>query len=231
MTLRRLVLFDIDGTLLDCGGQPRPLLVRAFEEVYGTAGAATTLDFAGKTDDQIVYESLTAAGRSENDVEEGLSRVKERYLDLLERRLDGRRMRLFDGVESLLEELDGRREVAVGLLTGNWEGGARIKLSRVGLDRFFSFGAFGDGCRRRNDLPPVGLARARVETGRSFEAAETLLVGDTPRDVACGRAHGISVLAVATGGHDRDELSRAGARWVVDDLTEAAPLLDGADPV
>lgn len=221
----RLLLFDIDGTLLDCGGQPRPLLVDALIRVYGTAGSAAECDFAGKTDDQIVHEAMADTGLSPERIEEGLGRAKDHYLVELERRLDRALIRLHAGVEDLLEQLAGRDDLALGLLTGNWEGGARTKLGKCGLDRFFAFGAFGDGHRDRRDLPPVALARAGEWSGRSFAAAETVIIGDTTRDVDCGRAHGIPVLAVATGSHDGARLAAAGADWVVDELGDASACL------
>ncbi len=134
-------------------------------------------------------------------------------------------MRLLSGVEELLAELADRDDFALGLLTGNWEGGARIKLERYGLGGYFAFGAFGDGCRDRRDLPPVALRRAGQWSGRSFRAEDALIIGDTTRDVECGRAHGISVLAVASGSHDAERLAAAGADWVVDDLEGAAACL------
>lgn len=221
----RLLLFDVDGTLLDCGGQPRSLLGAALAAVYGTGGAVDDCEFAGKTDDQIVHESLAAAGLSPARVEADLPRVKRRYLRELDRQLDRRRMRLLPGVAALLERLAGRRELTVGLVTGNWEGGARIKLDRYRLGRFFPFGAFGDGHRDRKQLPPVALRRAGEWAGRRFAPEETVIVGDTTRDVECGRAHGIRVLAVSTGRHGGARLAAAGADWVVEDLSRAPACL------
>ncbi len=221
----RLLLFDVDGTLLDCGGQPRPLLGAALAAVYGTAGAVDECDFAGKTDDQIVGDLLTAAGVPPERVESGWEEAKHGYLSRLEVGLDRRRMRLLPGVAAVLEALAARPDLELGLLTGNWERGARIKLGRYDLNRFFGFGAFGDGHRRREDLPPVALARARAKAGKSFDAERTVIVGDTAHDVRCARAHGIRCLAVATGSHSARRLQAAGAEHVVADLTAAADFL------
>lgn len=112
-----------------------------------------------------------------------------------------------------------------GLLTGNWREGAWIKLGCVGLEGFFAFGAFGDDALERADLLPVALERAARATGRTYSPGETLIVGDSVRDVACGRVHGARVLAVATGFTPAAELERAGADWVAADLPEAGRIL------
>jgi phosphoglycolate phosphatase-like HAD superfamily hydrolase len=129
-------------------------------------------------------------------------------------------MRLLPGVGEVLEELARRRDVLLGLVTGNWEPGARTKLSRFDLNRFFSFGAFGCDAVERSDLPPVALERAERIAGRSFRPEEALIVGDTVHDVACARAHGIPVIAVATGRTTAEALRAGGADRVVADLTE-----------
>jgi phosphoglycolate phosphatase-like HAD superfamily hydrolase len=124
-------------------------------------------------------------------------------------------------VREILSRLETRADVVLALLTGNWEPGARIKLSRFDLGRFFPFGAFGCDGADRNDLPPVALARALAATGRRFRPEETLIVGDSVNDVACAQAHGIPVLAVATGRTPAAALTAAGADWVVSDLLAA----------
>jgi phosphoglycolate phosphatase len=215
----RLILFDIDGTLLDCGPQVRPALVEALMEVFGTAGVHGTYDLAGRTDPRIVLDLLTAAGFSEEEVRARLPAVRATYIEKLERVLDRQGMRLHAGVCEALEELAARKDVVLGLLTGNWEPGARTKLSRFDLNRFFRFGAFGCDAIDRSDLPPVAFERAERLLGRRFDPKEALIVGDTLHDVACARAHGIPVLAVATGRTSAETLRAGGADRVVMDLT------------
>jgi phosphoglycolate phosphatase-like HAD superfamily hydrolase len=130
-------------------------------------------------------------------------------------------MRLLPGVERLLAGLAARRDLVIGLLTGNWERGARIKLARHALNRYFPFGSFGDERLEREELPPVAWRAAIDATGRRFAPAETLIVGDSRLDVACARAHGIPCLAVATGRTAAAALAAAGADWVVPDLEAA----------
>lgn len=221
----RLILFDVDGTLLKCGPQVRPIFAGAMVEVFGTAGDLDSYDFSGKTDQQIVLELLTATGLRPEDVLPDLPRMRERYLEALEQHLDRERMEVLPGVEELLAELAElaeRGRISLGLLTGNWRRGAEIKLGRFGLHRFFPFGAFADDAVDRNELPPVALERAAAATGRRFEPEDSLIVGDSVRDVECARAHGLRTLAVTTGWTSAERLRRAGAERVVESLSGLA---------
>lgn len=215
----RLILFDIDGTLLECGPQVRPILAEILTKVFGTAGEVETYDFAGRTDPGIVLDLLTEAGMPKEEILARLPEARRMYVERLERTLDRQRMRLLPGVLEVLEDLSRRQDVALGLLTGNWEPGARTKLSRFDLNRFFDFGAFGCDGVNRSELPPVALDRAERQLGRRFLPEETLIVGDTLHDVACAKAHGIPVLAVATGRTSAETLRDGGADRVVADLT------------
>jgi phosphoglycolate phosphatase len=222
----RLILFDIDGTLLSCGPQVRPILASTLTEVYGTCGDVNTYKFAGRTDPRIVLDLLTGAGLTEEEVRSRLPEARALYVERLESTLDRRAMRLLPGVSETLEHLARRDDVALGLVTGNWEPGARTKLSRFDLNRYFGFGAFGCDAVDRLDLPPVALERAERILGRRFRPEETLIVGDTIHDVSCGKAHGIPVLAVATGWTPAEVLRDAGADRVVADLTEVEDWFD-----
>jgi phosphoglycolate phosphatase len=213
-----LVLFDIDGTLLTCGPQVRPIFASALAEVYGREPLLDGYDFSGRTDPGIVVDLVARVGIDEGEALARLPLMHEVYLDRLEAGLDGSRMRVFPGVVETLEELAARPDVEVGLLTGNWRRGAAIKLSRVGLGHHFAFGGFGDDGRRRRELVPAALQRARETTGIEFSPERVLVVGDSPLDVDCARHHGIATLAVATGWTPAEELRAAGAEWVVPSL-------------
>jgi phosphoglycolate phosphatase len=215
----KLLLFDIDGTLVDCGGQPKPLFGEALEEVYGARGDLPGYDFSGKTDPRIVVDLMSAAGVPEPVIHERMSELRDAYLGRLEKRLEPEHVRILPGVVELLTTLAERDDLVLALLTGNWERGAGIKLGSVGLRRFFEFGSFGDGQTDRRDLPPVAWARAAQHCGRSFRPEETWIVGDSLLDVDCARAHGIPCLAVATGRTEFAALEAAGADTVLDDLT------------
>lgn len=217
----KLILFDIDGTLIDCGGQARVAFGLALQRVFGISGPIDTYDFSGKTDTRIVVDLMTAAGRPRDDVLATLPELREEYLATLERTLTRERMRVLPGIEPLLENLVARDDVVLGLLTGNWERGARIKLSPHDLNRYFGFGSFGDDVFDRNDLPPIAIERALRATQHRFHPQEALIVGDSILDVGCARANGIPCLAVATGRTSRSALESERPTWIVDDLSSA----------
>lgn len=221
----RLLLFDVDGTLLSCGRQPGAMFAECLVEVFGTTGDLAGYDFGGKTDGQIVLELMAGAGLAAAEVRNRLPRMRELYLVRLEAELRRESMRLMPGVEETLARLAGRGEHPLALLTGNWEPGARAKLGRFDLNRHFPFGGFGDDGIERHELVPAALARAEAATGRRFAPEEALIIGDTVLDVACARAHGVPVLAVATGRTPAERLAAAGADWVAADLIQAAEML------
>jgi phosphoglycolate phosphatase len=225
----RLLLFDIDGTLLTCGGQPRPLFAAALRDVFGRTGDIDAYDFSGKTDPRIVMDLMRGAGIGADEIEAGLPRVRDAYLDRLQAHLDPRGVRVYPGVVELLSAL--AESAAAGacqlaLLTGNWERGARIKLTSVGLDRYFAFGSFGDESPDRRLLPPRALERASARAGRTFGAGDCWVIGDSLLDVDCAQAHGIRCLAVATGRTSAAALAAAGAAAVVDDFGRTADVLE-----
>jgi phosphoglycolate phosphatase-like HAD superfamily hydrolase len=216
----KLVLFDIDGTLVDCGGQARNAFADALQHVMGTTGGLSHYDFSGKLDPRIVMDLLTGMGLSREEAQRKLPEVRAEYLKRLERDLHVEKMRLLPGIGELLDALMVRNDVALGLLTGNWEQGGRIKIGRYDLNRYFPFGSFGDDGMDRNELPPIALARAKRKHNRPFEAQETIIVGDSILDVACARAHGIRCLAVATGKTSMDELAATRPEWLEEDLSQ-----------
>jgi phosphoglycolate phosphatase len=218
----KLVLFDIDGTLLNCGRQPRGVFAQALMDVFGTCGDVDRFDFTGRTDPGIVLDLITGAGVPKEEVLEKLPRMRELYTGRLEAALQREGMRLLPGVVEILERLETREDVALALLTGNWRPGAHTKLSRFDLNRFFAFGAFGCDGVDRSELPPVALERAEREIGRRFRPEETLIIGDSVHDVSCAHAHGIPCLAVLTGRTSAEALREAGADWIVEDLRQAA---------
>ncbi len=219
--MRKLILFDVDGTLLRCGKQVGYFFFEALKEVFGACGTLEGYSFAGRTDSRIVIDLVRATGRDDDEILPRLPAMRETYLEKLERGLERDRMRLLPGVLDLLERLQAHDDVLIGLLTGNWRGGAEIKLGRFDLNRFFAFGAFGDDGIDRRDLVPVALERAAELRGESFEPRRTMIVGDTVLDVDCARTAGAWALAVTTGFTGAERLEAAGADWVFPDLESA----------
>jgi phosphoglycolate phosphatase-like HAD superfamily hydrolase len=222
--VKKLVLFDIDGTLLRAGGQAGRILLSAIGEVYGSEVgqaallAASDYDFAGRTDPRITLDLLATAGLEGAEASAGLDELRTRYGQRLAVELDPTRMRLLPGVREILALCAARDDLELGLLTGNWEIGARAKLAPFGLNEVFPFGAFGDDGTERWELPPAALARAAARLGAPVAAGDVLIIGDTLHDVECGRVHGLAVLAVATGRWSCEQLRGAGARWALSDL-------------
>jgi phosphoglycolate phosphatase-like HAD superfamily hydrolase len=228
----RLVLFDIDGTLLTASGAGRNAMARAFTDVYGTPGPIETYDFRGKTDLVILRDLMAAAGLAPAAVSAGQAAFFDRYLEHLARDLgDGSRVKLYPGVARLVETLARDPRCVVGLLTGNVEGGARLKLQPTGLWPHFRLGAYGSDDADRTRLPAVAAARATALVGRPFQGRDLVVLGDTPLDVGCARAFGAAAIAVATGWHAVDDLAACQPDHVFPDLSDTervlAAILDG----
>jgi len=217
--VKHLLLFDIDGTLVR-GGPAKDAFEWALASVFGTAGPIQGHDFSGKTDPQIARELLDAAGFGPEAIEAGFPALWEAYLDGLRENLAGRPMTVIPGVAEVLEHLGGMDDVALGLLTGNIIEGARLKLGSVGLMGYFPIGGFGSDSEIREDLPAVAIRRASRNWGVAFHPRSVVVIGDTPRDVACGKHEGTRTVAVATGRFDEESLARAGADRVLPDMTD-----------
>lgn len=223
-----VLLFDIDGTLVHCGGAGRRSLERAMEQHLGGAVrreepwlAGMKLD--GMTDRLIVREAMLAVGHA---FDEALcDRILDSYAERLEVEIHGSGYAVLPGVAALLEALDARGSL-IGLCTGNIARGARIKLARGGLDRFFGFGegdvvGFADDGEARERIVAAALRRAQARLGRALDPREALVIGDTPRDISAARSAGCPVLAVATGRFGVDALRAEGADHVVATLERA----------
>ncbi len=219
---RRLLLFDVDGTLLTSGRVVRDTLAAALNDVFGTAGDIDGYRFEGKLDPIIVTELMQGGGIDETTIEGRRQEALRVYLDRLEKALESRRPVLKPGVETLLSRLAADEAAVLALLTGNLERGARIKLTAAGIWHLFAFGVWGDDAPRREELGAVALQRARRATGRAFTGPECVVVGDSVHDVACGLAFGARVVAVATGRTDVETLRRAGATFTLRDLSDLA---------
>ena len=222
MTARRLVLFDVDGTLLSSGKRGLAAFSEALRRTFGTDGDVAGYRFEGKLDPVIVHELMCAAGIPDSVVADRREAALSLYLDLLEEALAQEPPALKPGVAELVARVSSSPAAVSALLTGNVRRGARIKLTAAGLWDCFRFGVFGDEAWRRIDLGPIALARALELTGQEFSPAETVVVGDARADVECGRAIGARVVAVATGRTSAEELRAAGADTVLPDFADVA---------
>jgi phosphoglycolate phosphatase-like HAD superfamily hydrolase len=218
----RLVLFDVDGTLLSSGRRGLGAFSEALRRTYGTDGDVASYRFEGKLDPVIVLELMQGAGIPEAVVTERRAAALALYLDLLEEALAAEPPSLKPGAAELIDRVAASGSVVPALLTGNVHRGARIKLTAAGLWGRFRFGVFGDEADLRVDLGPIALARALELTGRPFAPSETVVVGDARADVECGRAIGARVVAVATGRTPAEELRAAGADVVLPSFADVA---------
>jgi phosphoglycolate phosphatase-like HAD superfamily hydrolase len=227
----KLILFDIDGTLLWTNGAGRRAMVRAVSDALGAALPVADYRLDGKTDPQIVRELFALAGHPAAD-DERIAAVCERYMTLLAAELQRPThvTRVLPGVARLLEALEAREAAGhalVGLLTGNLARGAALKLASAGIPvARFRVAAYGSDAPRRAELPPIAATRAAARAGRAFTGADVVIVGDTPDDVACGRPVGARAVAVATGSYDAAALAAAGAAVTLADLSDTAAVLE-----
>jgi phosphoglycolate phosphatase-like HAD superfamily hydrolase len=213
----QLVLFDIDGTLTR-GGPAKSAYALAMEQVFGTAGRIETHDFSGKTDPQIARELLLDVGWDDSEIDNGLPALWVAYLRELRRRLRETPMTVLPGVRALLEDLHAREGIALGLLTGNIVDGARLKLGSVGLMDYFEIGGYGSDSEVREDLTAIAIGRASRNWGVDFAPEAVVVIGDTPRDVACGKHGGTRTVAVATGRFDTEALAATEPDQVLPDF-------------
>jgi phosphoglycolate phosphatase len=223
----KLVLFDIDGTILAGGGAGKRAVTRALVEVFGTAGP-TDHRFDGKTDPQIVRELMRLEGHGDPHIDERMPRLLERYLDYLHDELERPpHARLLPGIRELLDALEPRPDVVLGLLTGNLATGARAKLAAVGLDPDrFRVGAYGSDHELRGELPALAQRRARDHLGVDIPGRDVVVIGDTPNDLECGRAIGARAIGVATGHYTVEQLLAHAPAAVFADLSDTAAVVD-----
>lgn len=215
-----LVLFDIDGTLLHNHGQGRASMDAAFHELFGVENGCDGMDFAGALDRSIFADLCARHGVADWSGHE--PRFREAYVARMAAAMARPpRPHVYPGVVALVDALSARPGTHVGLLTGNYAESARLKVAAAGLDpERFVVGAWGDDGARRPDLLPVALARLEAATGRRVAGGQVVVVGDTPRDVECARAHACRSLAVCTGFSGREALEAARPDRLLDDLSD-----------
>ena len=220
----RFVLFDIDGTLIGIDGAGSRSLNRALLELSGVQDGFRSINFAGKTDIQIVREGLSRLGLV--DEHRLFQPLMDRYLAYLRQELPKGNAHVKVGVNRLLKTLQSLEGVYLGLLTGNVETGARLKLAPFELNQYFSVGAFGSDSEDRNLLLPIAVRRLQESESIAVSYERCVVVGDTPRDVECAQVHGASCIAVATGAYSIGELRRTEADLVIPDLVNTKQIVD-----
>jgi phosphoglycolate phosphatase len=223
--LNKLVLFDIDGTLLTMSRINRSVLVDALKMVYGTAGSADTHNFAGKMDSNIIYEVLQSAGLDERYIADKFERAKQTYIEMFRTHAKPSDVSLIAGIRELLDELSGRSELMLGLLTGNFEASGRHKLLLPEINHYFPFGAFADDGHSRNDLPAVAVEKAYQLSGKKFINHDIIIIGDTEHDIACARVLNAKSIAVATGNYSTEELRQHNPHVLYENLSRTDVVL------
>jgi phosphoglycolate phosphatase-like HAD superfamily hydrolase len=219
----RAVLFDIDGTLLVTGGAGAVAWQRAFRELHGIDADIEEHTHAGMTDPEIAEIVFREVIGRDGSTEERAQAIAG-YLSHLEAAVnESSGYRVMPGIEEILPRLAGQG-VLLGLVTGNIEAAAQIKLARADLNRFFAFGGYGSDSRDRTELTKRALERGAEVSGAPLDPAATIAVGDTPRDVVAGHGAGIRVVGVATGSYSVEEQRDAGADWAIEDVTSGFPL-------
>lgn len=223
----RLILFDIDGTLIRSHGAGRAAMIYALERVFGTAGPVDTYRMSGKLDPRIITDLMTAAGIAAADIEAKLPAVYELMAENGRTTYCEKGITPCPGIIPLLAALAERDDVILGLLTGNVSLTAPLKLAAAGIDpELFRVGAYGSDALDRNDLPAIAMERATQLTGCQFSGNNTIIIGDTPADILCARAGKAAAVAVASGWHSAATLAQYQPDYLLDNLNDTAAVLD-----
>ena len=213
----KLLLFDIDGTLVSTGGAGVRALNRAFCQVVGIVNALDGIRLHGKTDPAIIREVFAA--REAPSARTSLDQILEAYVEFLPEEVEqSTQYKVLPGVLSFLQDFHGRPDLVFGLATGNVERGARIKLARGNLNSFFAFGGFGSDAENRTELVRCAAENGARHAGRDIEPQDVFVIGDTPRDIDAGREAGFQTVGIATGHYSLEQLSAAGADLILSDF-------------
>lgn len=216
---KKLLLFDIDGTLLSTHGIPRIAMGNVLNRMYENFNYDNGFNFSGRTDWEIIEHLLEFDGREFSP--KLVKSIMKAFAFELEKQLqNGKPPLIYTGVRELLEALTDIPDVYLGLVTGNILPGAEIKLSLAGLWHYFDVGGFGDDARNRSDLPPLAMARAQDFYRTSFSEANTWIIGDSEFDISCARDNNLRSLAVSTGWTDHDVLGKKNPDYLVRDFSD-----------
>lgn len=220
----KLLLFDIDGTLLQTNGAGTRAANRAFEKIYGIKEAMTRIDAAGKTD-PIILKEIFMNELNRDLFHEEAKELYKLYIPFLEEETGKSETTVMPGIPELLENLSPRKDMVLGVATGNIEEGAWIKLRSAGLDNHFKLGGFGSDSHSREHLILKALDRAKNHTDHPAEFEKIFVIGDTPYDINHGRAAGAVTVGVATGSYSRAQLEEHNPDHIFDDLNNLEMVL------
>ncbi len=224
--MKKLVLFDIDGTIMNTDGGGALSCKAALELVFGRAVPLDNYTMSGKTDTQIVIELMERVGVSREETMSRLDDIHNHYIACLSTEVTGWNPEVCLGIPELLERFSHMPDAVLGLLTGNIRRGAEVKLNRVGLWSYFQTGAFGDRAPERRLLPDLAQQAALEKTGRKFVEKEMVIIGDTPNDILCGRHLNVKSIAVATGSFGVDALQAYQPDYLFDDLSDVNRVIE-----
>ena len=222
----KVLLFDIDGTLVLSGGAGLRAMNEAFFRLYGIEDALKKVNLAGRTDTSIIRDAL-----EDNNLDysrEAELAFRTLYYELIRDEIEvpHKNKYLMPGIKELLEELEKRDNIYLGLLTGNWETSGRTKLGHFNIDRYFSFGAFADDSDIRNELLPYAVKRFEKKFERSPEQHQVYVIGDTPSDINCAKPHNAISVAVGAAKYSVDELKQHGPDYLFKDLADTETVLE-----
>lgn len=208
MKEKKLLLFDIDGTILTTFGQAKNAFSIALKEVFGTDGQINSFSWSGKLDQNIVFELMEGAGFGKDFIQKNLSKTLRLYEKILKETIKPEKVILKEGIVEVLEKASKDGDILMGLCTGNTPEGARIKLSSVNLYKFFSIGAYGTDAKKRDELPPIAKKRAEKFFNVKIEEKNVFVIGDSPADIESAKANGYWSVGVFSGFHKREELEK-----------------------
>ncbi|MEK6689683.1 MAG: HAD family hydrolase [Nitrospirota bacterium] len=227
--MSKLILFDIDGTLISSGGAGTRALNKSFNEIFSIPDGFKGVRMAGKTDIEIMKEGMFR--HNINPEDKLVKKMVNGYIYHLGKEINNNGRHLKPGIKEIINKLKNVDGFYLGLLTGNLEKGARLKLEPFGINPYFPFGAFGSDDENRNRLLPIALKKFSDIYKISIMPEDTVVIGDTPRDVACSKPFGAFSVVVATGPYSFEKLQNSGADLVLKDLRDQKRLIDSINNI